>query len=128
MITEDYVNLETAKLLKEKGFNIACFDFYEMEYGMFVKKHTQRSRPVDWNGEEDDGCCSAPTLQMAMKWLRELYHFHITVFSQSQESWMYRITIPGQMLKDGDYGEDFTTYEDAAAAAVEYCLEHKIIM
>jgi len=62
-----------------------------------------------------------------MKWLRELYHFHITIFSRSQESWMYRITGPGQTLKDGDYGEDFATYEEAAGAAVKYCLEHKII-
>ena len=29
MITEDYVSFETAKLLKEKGFNESCYTYYD---------------------------------------------------------------------------------------------------
>lgn len=47
------------------------------------------------------------------KWIREVHNIHITIFSQSQESWMYRITKKGQKLEDGLYGEDFYTYEEA---------------
>jgi len=59
---------------------------------------------------------------MAMKWLREVHKLHITIFSQSQESWMYRITRPGQKLEEGDYGEDFYSYEEALDAAIKHCL------
>lgn len=61
-----------------------------------------------------------------MKWLREVHKLHITIFSQSQESWMYRITKPHQKLEDGEYGEDFNTYEDAAEAAIKFCLKNLI--
>lgn len=47
------------------------------------------------------------------KWCRDKYSKHITIFSSSQESWMFRITIPHQKLEDGKYGEDFYTYEQA---------------
>lgn len=40
MITEEYVSFETAKLLKEKGFNAKCFDFYEVEFEEAKHKHT----------------------------------------------------------------------------------------
>lgn len=132
MITEDRVTFEIAKLLRDKGFpqNIEHNEWYVVkEFSTGCHWNSCTYKVGDITREYDEKCCIAmPTLQMAMKWLRELYHFHITVFSQSQESWMYRITGPGQMLKDGDYGEDFATYEEAANAAVEYCLEHKIIM
>lgn len=47
------------------------------------------------------------------KWCRNKYSKHITIFSSSQESWMFRITIPHQKLEDGKHGEDFYTYEQA---------------
>ena len=55
----------------------------------------------------------APTQNLLQKWIREVHNIHITIFSQSQESWMYRITKKGQKLEDGLYGEDFYTYEEA---------------
>lgn len=55
----------------------------------------------------------APTQNLLQKWLREKYSLHITIFSSSQESWMYRITKPHQQLNEGFYDEDYDTYEDA---------------
>lgn len=69
MITENYVSFEIAKLLKEKGFDEGC---------SFVVNATSKGvMPVSWpttNSEiEDDNAdlIALPTLQMAMKWLRE---------------------------------------------------------
>ena len=52
------------------------------------------------------------------KWLREEKELHITIFSQSQESWMFRITNPGQTLLQGIYGEDFEDFEEALEAGI----------
>ena len=71
MITEDYVSFETAKLLKEKGFNEGC--------SFVVNAISKGVMPVSWpttNSDiEDDkaNLIALPTLQMAMKWLREVH-------------------------------------------------------
>ena len=80
-ITEDYVSFETAKLLKEKGFS----ENTEHEIWYVIK---QFSTGCHWNSctykvgdttrEYDDDCCiPMPTLQMAMKWLREVHNLFI---------------------------------------------------
>ena len=114
MITEDYVSFETAKLLKEKGFDECTISSYDKNGGL-----KDMLRPF----LESEGDVRRPTLQMAMKWLREVHHLLITPFSSSQESWMFRITKPRQRLEDGVYGEDYETREQACEAAIKYCLK-----
>lgn len=60
----------------------------------------------------------------AQKWLRERHNLHITIYSQSQESYQYRITKPHQKLEEGLYGEDFVSYEDALNNAIKECIKH----
>ena len=65
-ITEDYVSFEVAKLLKEKGFSVPIWTRYEgSNEVIFGDKY-------NWN-DSPNGQISAPTLQMAMKWLRKTY-------------------------------------------------------
>ena len=59
------------------------------------------------------------TLYEAQKWLREEKKLHITIYSQSQESWQYRITKPHQILEEGLYGEDFSSYEEALSEGIK---------
>lgn len=88
----------------------------------------QDFRPVyytkDFNGEGWQDCEAyyTPTQAQAMKWLREVHHLHITIFSSSQESWMYRITKPHQTLEEGYYGEDYISFEEACDDAIKQCL------
>lgn len=71
MITEDFVSFETAKLLKEKGFDGECFSAYNGN-GKLYK--------FDEEIDDNTPCWSdAPTLQMAMKWLREEHYLFIQV-------------------------------------------------
>ena len=67
--------------------------------------------------------CSCVHLYDAQQWLREVKNLHITIFSSSQESWMYRITKPHQKLEEGVYGEDFTSYEEALQFAIKECVK-----
>ena len=123
MITEDYVSYKVARLLQEKGFDEVCFACYEY----FISGVTlYRGWMFEYKGESvrnTDERVKCPTLQMAMRWLREVHHLHITIYSSSQESWMYRITKPHQKLEEGEYGEDFYSYENACDAAIKHCLE-----
>ena len=120
MITEDYVSFEIAKLLKEKGFDEVCFRYAE-------SKEIYESG--DWYvGNVTGGCIGVPTLQMAMKWLRETFEIHCQIDCPiAASNWMYGIR---DLNKDewvtlrnmGDYD----TYEEACETAIKYCLENLI--
>ena len=129
MITEDYVSFGTAKLLKEKGFDGECRDYYNAE-GHFYSEDFKSN----WN--HADGAItifSAPTLQMAIKWLREIHK--IGVFPSTYINIMgsntthvygtaivnlntYEIVTSDCMARD--------TYNEACEAAIKYCLENLI--
>jgi len=135
MITEDYVSFETAKLLKKKGFD----EYYPLWYNLdkptegpfFYKEigwHGHNS--YDYNGKR---IVSAPTLQMAMKWLREVHNLCIEPY-RTACGYLYTIsTIPYGSCKcnpkvggdDEDSGQ-WTTYEGACESAINYCLTNLI--
>ena len=124
MINEDYVSFETARLLKEKGFEGRMHTFYteegtEMESAYVVPSNFS---PI-----------YRPTLQMAMKWLREVHHLHISIeMGFDVDNHQYFFFVPSVCKfssKTGEYqtpfGEtEFDTYEEAAEAAIKYCLKN----
>ena len=69
MNTEDYVSLEVAKLLKEKGYCWPCGTFYTLEG--FIKF---RSIADNFNRLT---AYSRPTLYEAQKWLREIHNIDV---------------------------------------------------
>ena len=67
-ISVDYCDFEIAKLLKEKGFDEVCYRIYDTK-----EKELFGTDGIEFqNHEADEETITAPTLQMAMKWLREL--------------------------------------------------------
>ena len=84
MIGEAYVSFETAKLLKEKGFNEKCQKVYmytgerictaNFMEGESVVDGTDIEATAAYDGwiipTQGDYAYLCPTLQMAMKWLR----------------------------------------------------------
>lgn len=134
MITEDYVSFETAKLLKEKGFNentpVNYFVGDDKPRGCVVGEMIYHKRL-----EEDTHLIAAPTLQMAMKWLREVHHYYIQVMLDSwvREGRMgYYVVIQKtdsdfeMMLQDAVDEVFYQTYEEACEAAIKYCLKNLI--
>lgn len=134
MITEDYISFETAKLLKEKGFDCECSCYY------FFNDNEQFEESLShWNW--NNGYTfrySAPTIQMAMKWLREVHNIHINLdihwlYFANALGWIYIIT---KIFENGvDYVEAkgdeddktfYSTYEEACEAAIKYCLKNLI--
>lgn len=119
---EYYVSLEVAKLLKYAGFKWGCRAAWDLTFPNEPYLNYAAVYPTDFNNDVDD-ILYAPTLDVAQRWLREVHHLHITIFSSSQESWMFRITKPHQKLENGVYREDFYTYEEAQEAGEKKALE-----
>lgn len=63
MIAESYVSFDTAKLLKEAGFNVPCEKWYG-ESGFFMSGNYKE--------------CKCPTQALAARWLRDIYNLHIS--------------------------------------------------
>lgn len=127
MITEDYVSIETAKLLEEKGFNEVCFKYALNDKiynnGDFVICH------------RDDVEVGIPTLQMAMKWLREVHRLHCNI-GYDNVNWYWDVqtvrkpvteeTAPKMLPAIATIGLTYNTYEEACEAAIKDCLENLI--
>lgn len=132
MITENYVSYEVAKLLKEKGFDESCECFYDTE--LYDTKHNDISIVNEWMNisnsqleEREFLCYSAPTLQMAMKWLREVHKLAINIeFQIDSPTWKWRIYhIEPSEDKHTNF-KHYSTYEEACESAIKYCLENLI--
>ena len=126
IITEDYVSFEIAKLLKEKGFNEIVSYAYDDE-GMFWEK-TYHPEGINIGGYD------APTLQMVMKWLREIHNIHISVYVFNRElpitnvPVFYTCDIATEKLssQQGHLRGVWKSYEEACEAAIKDCLENLI--
>jgi len=125
MITEDYVSFETAKLLKEKGFDGKCLAIYYPD-GRLETFDT----PFNYNipGGTSD-VISAPTLQMTMKWLREMKEIFIGIGCCDYPTLHKTMWIPEISTHDSvfpDSAIEYDSYEEACEAAIKYCLENLI--
>lgn len=135
MIQEDYVIFETAKLLKEKGFDV----WGDGSFGTATKIWKEYSP----NGRLNDCSTSspnrkafpAPTHQMALKWLRKAHNIAISPYALSL-GWyfeifdltkrditgckpLYKVGIPSKITV-------LNSYEEAVEAALKYALENLI--
>ena len=127
MITEDYVSFEIAKLLKEKGFDEPCRTYYQDE--KFVNDVC--TQYYQWNSKSPFEQISAPSIQMATKWLREVHHYYIQVefdpptFSADIYK-MDEIDEYGSAKHIQPTFANIKSYEEAVEAALKYSLEDLI--
>ena len=122
MITEDYVSFETAKLLKSKKFHVPTRSHYDGRGGFGFLDICE----IDWNNYKcfrERRCYSAPTLQMAMKWLRKVHGIDISIIPlRSHKEYLPRIesdTISHDAIPCKEH-------EEAAEVAIKYCLENLV--
>lgn len=71
MNKEDYVSLEVAKLLKEKGFDEPCNWIYDTKEQCFKNSKEVNFNITFTNSILRDNVYCAPTLYEAQKWLRK---------------------------------------------------------
>lgn len=122
-IFEPKVSFETAKLLKQIGFNVDCRVWYDKD----GQDHFL-SGPIDWNSERNN-CFSCPTLSTVQQWLRELKKINIAIdcrygnwsyiiedCSEVKEGWR---CVNGKMLAI-DAG--FSSYNEALETGIQIAL------
>ena len=142
LISNGYASFETAKKVKAKGYNnpikmiLRRINFHCESMNPEVRKDP--ANWSEWEGIETyDPLCNSyeekldngavkkqwviPLLELHLvqKWFRNKHKLHVTIYSCSQESWMYRITKQGQKLEEGIYAEDFSSYEEALDNALK---------
>lgn len=136
-LCEDYVSFEVAKLLKEKGFDEKCHSAWiynpkkdNSEYFVeYLAKTTENNTELEYFNEPDtDWAYSAPTHQMALKWLREIHNIDIQVFRHIRGN---KITFYGRIeqnthLEHLDKCNLYKSYEDAVEVSIKYCLTNLI--
>ena len=70
MIEESYVSFETAKLLKEAGFDVRCTSQYTEGKCIWDTDYL-------YNFNQDEFNYSRPTQALAARWLREVHHTNV---------------------------------------------------
>ena len=133
---ESYVSLKTAKMLKEAGFDWgtkASYWHYEGIDKFGEDKFENHGILADWNTEKysDIVYLSAPTLDVAQRWLRENKDFDINILTDFDS--VKRLYYVRYIVKDGHYKTYyitnnqsyvyFNTYEEAQEAGVKKALE-----
>lgn len=149
MIIEDYCSFETALLLKEKGFDAEIKTYWWkglhdepiFEFIPDVQNHdiSNSAGYMCFNGNnivlENEPCCIAPTLQIAMKWLREVHNIHISItIGCDVDNSNYVFYWPGiakfdkasVSYIDPFREEEYNSYEEAAEQVIKYCLENLV--
>lgn len=126
-ITEDYVSFETAKLLREKGFDIPCMGRYSVRSREF---HLDCTKMYNNGGFF---VYAAPTLQMAMKWLREVHGIYLGIqpdFPSDKDykmCWCWSANILHEnCISTKGHQCYIETYEEAVESAIKYCLENLV--
>lgn len=134
MITEDYVSFEIAKLLKKKGFEgYSIITTYDADAAnAYIKELQEKHLPYSSDDPKlKEFYYTMPTLQMAMKWLREIHNLHITILWDcgayiGKNSFYYHIDRINNYEDKGYNKIGFDSNEEACEAAIKYCLENLI--
>ena len=124
MSEEVYVSFETAKLLKEKGFDWKTTECYSPHGGNYRFSHGI----AEICGIEQ---YPRPTQQMACKWLRETHGLWVIPMPcENGECYFEIYKRYGEIWKNDVYDhteyEDFDEPEYAVEAALQYCLTNLI--
>lgn len=130
------VDLKTAKLAKNRGFNWQVINFYNSRgYCTYANGYqTERLEASDWNNGmgsyptlPEEVVCSAPSQSILQKWLRELATPIIVTPTTDFVAWQVEIQHPdlGLLIIDKN-SEDkwFNSYEEA----MEYGLSEALIL
>lgn len=125
-MTEELVTLETAKLLKEKGFNEPCMIAMNIEDGrQYGTNRTNSELPIK--------VCSHPTQSVAQKWLREIRGVYVYVEPVIGKRWTLSFCDFNVPTEESDWMENeinkgngykvYVTYEEALEAGLQEALK-----
>ena len=128
MIEESYVSFDTARMLKEAGFEANLKTMYveeEKDEWAFWDSGAKRS---DYNYFDDTIAC--PTQALAARWLREVHRIVVDVTFIpplfDEVNWQYFIGNMDDMVWEGDFEPSerkYATYEAAFEAGLQEAIK-----
>ena len=135
MITEQYVSFDTAKMLKEAGFDVPTRGIYhtdrEGNHKFSEYDRNQTSDDLRWNcGDGLQYEYLAPTQALAARWLREVHRIVVDATfippSTDGDVWLYFIGEMDDMVWKGDFepsDRKYATYEAALEAGLQEAIK-----
>ena len=108
-IEDEYVSFETAKLLKEAGFDVPCTSQYTEGKCIWNVGY-----PYNFN--QDEFGYSRPTQALAERWLREVYNVAIySLYDDDMEKWFYVVDAftKNPVINGFQSGSEYDDYESA---------------
>ena len=128
MITEDYANFEIVISLRDKGFDepcYACYQYFKSSVTLYQGwTFEYKGYPV----KNSPSRIKCPTLQMVVKWFREVHHIDICICRELDTYGKCFNGYIAVIYKDDCYKvtiRDATkdlTFEEAANKAIKYGL------
>lgn len=123
MIKESYVSFDTAKMLKEAGFDEPCRFRYSPCKNIIRNNYKRNSDLVK-------GFCSRPTQALAARWLREVHRIVVDVTFIPPlfdgVNWQYFIGNMDDIVWEGDFEPSerkYATYEAAFEAGLHEAIK-----
>ena len=122
MTQEDYVSFNVAKLLKEKGYNEPCKQFYCKAYDdtWNCDNDCLRFRLVTYS-ELEDGDILIPSLYDAQKWLREKHGIIVDIDTDYYDGFLF--TYQAWSFDKVSEKQSFDTYEEALNEGIKEALK-----
>lgn len=129
---ESFVTYQQAIALKSGGFDWECKFYYDNGDAPYDEVwFTNLNAEINHNGSNNPRICSAPTLAMAARWLREVKGIDIIIYlfreidariEPHEISRKYQVGIC--IGEDGDCtAEYFSTYESALSVGIDKTLK-----
>ncbi|MCL1615087.1 hypothetical protein M3090_01505 [Bacteroides sp. ET71] len=109
MIEEQFVSFDTAKMLKEAGFDVPCTSQYTEGKCIWNVGY-----PYNFN--QDEFGYSRPTHALAGRWLREVYNVAIySLYDDDMEQWFYVVDAftKNPVINGFQSGSEYDDYESA---------------
>lgn len=119
---EYYVSLEVAKLLKEAGFDWKCRGIYVLdsendpEYVFSTANFKNTSKEIEGYIR-----LSAPTLEVAQRWLRETQKYQVAVLPNGLKGYAVLCFLYKEPITQPF--EHYSTYEEALEIGIKKALE-----
>jgi hypothetical protein len=127
-MTEELVTLDTAKLLKDKGFNWKCEHLIDRNK-VITKYDLPQSMSCCTEIDDEPVEFLCPTLYIAQKWLRETKNIHICVYNCAC-GYGYEISkadngthIASSAYKGTNDGGEWDSYEEALESGIQEALK-----
>ena len=121
MIEEQFVSFETAKMLKEAGFDVPCRGVYVTDRTGYYefREYDNKQTTDDLCWDTEDGFqyeYLAPTQALAARWLREVYNVAIySLYDDDMEQWFYVVDAftKNPVINGFQSGSEYDDYESA---------------